>query len=396
MAGCEGTYDLNEITNPRKQLSLSTKGVEYVSGGNDFSLNFTENVIAAGEKDFIVSPLSLQFLLGMLLEGADNRTADEICEVLGYGAGETADVSEYCKSMLEQLPSLDNKTTLDIADAILVGKNYEMLPSYKRSVANYYKAYVESVDFSKSSEVVNKVNNWCRRNTRGMIPKIIDKVYPETFAILLNAMYFNGKWQEKFNKSASGHETFTTESSERKELVMMKQETRFAYGWNDVFQAVRLPYGNGAYSMTVFLPLEGYKVEDIIPSLRQTGWRGFMGSMSSAIVDLWLPRFETEYSIDLPQMLSSMGMPTAFTASADFGKMTNIPVCVSDILQKAIIKVDEEGTEAAVVTIGTMKATSAGPDENGRVVFHADHPFLYVISEASTGAILFTGRFGAK
>jgi len=130
LTGC----DLSVVgieTNPYKDLSLSTKAVEYVEKGNDFSLNFLEKACESSENSFVISPLSLQFLLGMILDGAQGQTADEICNVLGYGAGETDSVNDYCKSMLTQLPKLDGKTTLKIANAILVDKRGELLDSYR-------------------------------------------------------------------------------------------------------------------------------------------------------------------------------------------------------------------------------------------------------------------------
>lgn len=380
-------------TNPYKDLSLSTKAVEYVEKGNDFSLNFLEKACESSENSFVISPLSLQFLLGMILDGAQGQTADEICNVLGYGAGETASVNDYCKSMLTQLPKLDGKTTLKIANAILVDKRGELLDSYRTTVANYYEAYVESVDFTNGPAAVNKVNSWCSRNTNGLITKIIDRIPPDTYAILMNALYFKSKWANPFEKSATEDEDFTNEAGDRSRLKMMKQNKSLSYTWSDVCHAVRLPYGNGAFSMVVVLPEDGHTVADATAYLKKTGWKAFTRSMSSRQVDLWLPRFEAKYEAELNDMLSQLGMPTAFTFSADFSAMTKQPVCIGFIKQKAIIKVDEEGSEAAAVSIGGMKATSAGPDPNGPVVFHADRPFLYFITENSSGAILFSGRY---
>jgi len=392
LSGCD-LSPLGIDTNPRKELSLNTKSIEYIEKGNDFSLNFLNKVCQSSDNSFIISPLSLQFLLGMILDGAQGQTADEICSVLGYGAGDVVSVNEYCKSMLTQLPKLDGKTTLKIANAIMVDKQGELLNSYKNTVANYYEAYVESVDFSNGSAAVNKVNSWCNRNTNGLIPKIIDRIPPQTFAILMNALYFKSKWANPFEKSATSDEDFTNEAGVGSRQKMMKQNKSLAYTWNDVCHAVRLPYGNGAFSMTVVLPEKGYTVNDAVAYLNNTGWKEFSRSMSSRQVDLWLPRFETKYEAELNDMLGQLGMPTAFTPAADFSGMTNQPVCIGFIKQKAIIKVDEEGSEAAAVSIGWMKETAAGPDPDGPVVFHADHTFLYFITENSSGAILFSGRY---
>ncbi|MBO4476610.1 MAG: serpin family protein [Bacteroidales bacterium] len=379
-----------------KELRLSTKAAEYIQKGNDFSLSFMEKINEAEEGSYVISPLSLQYLLGMILNGAKGQTADEICEVLGYGAGETGSVNEYCKSMLTQLPKLDDKTTLKIANAIMVAKRGDLLASYKNTVANYYEAYVESVDFSNTSLALSKINGWCNRNTNGLIPKILDDLSPQTYAVLMNALYFKSKWVKTFDKAATAEEPFISKPGEKIKQKMMKKEEQFAYASNNVFRAVRLPYGNGSFSMIVALPQEGNTVSDVIASLNKTGWKSLAGSMSSRQVQLWLPKFESKFEADLTEMLSKLGMPTAFGPIADFSAMTKEFVCIDMIKQKAIIKVDEEGSEAAAVSIGVIKNTSVGFDPEGTVIFHADHPFLYFITENSSGAILFAGRYNGK
>jgi len=386
-------------TNPYKSLELSTKSSEFIRQGNDFALQFIDKVNSSATGNYVVSPLSLQFVLGMILDGSQGQTADEICEVLGFGAGDVPAVNEYCKSLLDQLPSLDKKTTLKIANAVVVNKQYNLLADYKKTVTNYYDAYVESISFA-GGNAVNKINSWCSRNTAGLIPKIVDNLPDDTIACLLNALYFKSKWQDPFSKSSTSPEVFTNEFGVVSHINTMKKEKRYPYGWNDIFQAVRIPYGNGAFSFVVLLPLEGYKVSDVSEWLRNSGadgWNSFIRTMQSAQVDLWLPRFENEYGIDLVKLLESMGIKTAFNPTqADFSLMTDTGAYVSRILQKAVIKVDEEGSEAAAVTIGTIAPTSAGPDPDGNVVFHADHPFLYLITESSSGAVLFAGRFGGE
>ena len=173
---------------------------------------------------------------------------------------------------------------------------------------------------------------------------------------------------------------------------MMKIEDDFYYQDNDLFRAVSLPYGNGAFSMTVLLPQPKHTVADITASLRKTNGHF---SMFPCEVDLWLPRFETKFHINLNDILSEMGMPSAFSGAADFKAMSDYAGRLSFVQQDAVIKVDEEGSEAAVISsAGIEKATAVGP--GSFVVFHADHPFLYLITEASTGAVLFAGRYGSK
>ena len=383
--------------NPYKSLELSTRSAEFARTGNTFSMEFLSRIDADAEKDYIISPLSMQFLLGMLLDGARGTTADEICSVLGYGEGQTDAVNEYCLSMLKQLPALDKQTKLSIANAIFVDDGWPLLKSYKDAVGQYYRAEVENLDFMNGPASLRRINGWCSDNTNGLVPKVLDEVDPNMLAYLLNAIYFKSQWKEKFPKGATSDEKFTfTDGSTGKVRMMKLAWKSFAYAENDVFQAVRLPYGNGAYSMTVLLPRSGHKTSEIPAYLKKNGVDSFIRGMFHCDVDLWLPKFETKYHIKLNDILSAMGMPSAFDdKSADFKAMSDYALCLSFVQQDAVIKVDEEGTEAAAVSAaGMMKATSVGPGE--RVVFHADHPFIYLITENSTGAVLFAGRYGSK
>ena len=378
--------------NELKPLELSTKAASFVKEGAPFTFEYIERINAEAEKDYIISPLSMQFLLGMILNGARGETLDEICDVLGYGAGETEAVNEYCLSLLRQLPSMDKKTKLEIANAIFVDDGWPLLDSYKSIVGKNYDAKIDNLNFGEIEKSTKIINNWCKDHTNGMIPKILDQVDPAMLCYLLNAMYFKSEWKDKFSKSLTAYEEFTNERGVMSTVKMMKQERRYYYYECDCFQAVRLPYGNGAFSMTVLLPKKGFKVADVAKALRETDWDDLRRSFSSTEVDLWLPRFETKYSIKLNDILSAMGMPSSFdSAKADFKAMSNYAGYLSFVKQDAAIKVDEEGTEAAVVSSAGMMKESAMPADN--VVFHADHPFLYLITEQATGVVLFAGRY---
>lgn len=163
--------------------------------------------------------------------------------------------------------------------------------------------------------------------------------------------------------------------------------SEFQYTENDLYQAIRLPYGNGAYQMTVFLPREDKTVSEVLETLNGSNWQ-FKGSWE--VVDLKLPRFETDTYQPLVDTMKDLGMPSAFSLAAEFPWFCNTPVYISDMFQMAKIKLDEEGTEAAAVTVIEL-TKSAMPEEPKR--FHANRPFLYIISEQSTGAIFFIGQY---
>ena len=386
------------IADTPRSIDLSTKSEAFVRKGNAFAFEFLRRTDSSEKGGFIISPLSMQFLLGMVLDGARGETAGQICEVLGYGSGETEAVNEYCLSMLKALPGLDARTTLAIANAIYVDDGWPLLAKYTDTVGEYYEAAVSNLDFSDGKGSAARINKWCSDRTGGLVPEVIDETDEEMLAYLLNATYFRSSWSSAFPKGSTASEAFYSADGKKTDVVrMMKKNDRLSYFETDILRAVRLPYGNGAYTMTVLLPTDGKTTADVCSALKDTDWSGFTGSMGSAEVDLWLPKFETEFKIRLNDMLSDMGMPYAFDEfKADFKAMSDYALCLSFVQQNAAIKVDEDGTEAAAVSVaGMIKATSAGPADIP-VVFHADHPFLYIISEESTGAILFAGRFTGK
>ena len=377
--------------NPYKAISLDTKGLEYIEKGSAFSYDFISRIEKAAEKDFVVSPLSMQFLLGMILEGAEGATAEEISAVLGYGVGEGEAVNAFCHAMLEQLPALDKATKLAIAGAIFVNELIPLEESYKQTVQQYYGAGIRNLDFFDLKGSADIINKWCSDNTEGLVKKVVDEVSPEMLAYLLNALYFKSGWSEPFKKAMTEEELFAGAAGLEK-LPMMKRFSNISYAETDVFQAVNLPYGNGAFSMTVLLPKEGFSPSDVTRSLKE----GEQLSFSQPKVDLWLPRFETSFNVKLNDILSAMGMPASFDPdNAQFKKMSRYAFYLSYVRQDAVIKVNEEGTEAAAVSSAGMVGATAMPPAEEPVVFHADHPFLYLITESSTGAILFAGRFAA-
>ena len=383
--------------NDRKPIDLTDEEKVFVEAGNDFAFRFLARIDAAEQNNWFVSPVSLQFLLGLVLDGARNETADEICRTLGYPDGQSEAVDAYCRKMLDALPSLDKATKLSLANAIFFNKQMKIQAPYKKRVEKAYDAEVESLDFYQQQACLRVINGWCSRQTNGLIPAVLDEVSPDMFAYLLNALYFKGSWMFPFKKRDTQDRTFTLESGEKKEIPMMMKERKFAYNENDACQAVRMPYGNGAYSMVVLLPKEGHTVTDLIALLNAESWKEMRSHMySNTLINLWLPPFESKYHIKLNDILCEMGMPRSFGPKADFQDMSKDALWLSFVQQDAIIKVDEEGTEAAAVTSAGMVGATAVPEPPRIINFHCDHPFLYLITESSTGTVLFAGKFTGK
>ncbi len=371
-------------------LILGNEQRAAVTQTNDFALNLYRT--QAGMDSRVVSPISVAYLMGMLANGADGSTKAEIMKALCLDGTSLQTLNETYQSIIRSASRLDRQTQVNIANCIAVNKPIALKQDYASAMKTLYDAQVESLDFT-SKKALAAINGWCGKQTNGMIPKIIDTLDPAMAAVLMNAIYFNGTWEAKFDKSDTKTENFRGYTRDIKKVPMMRQEHKFMYTDNSDYAAVRLPYGNGAYAMTVILPAEDKSVSDIVASLDAEGFVKMQNAMDKCVVDLKLPRFTTSTETRLNKPISDLGAPAIFKGSADFSKMSGSSLFVSTMLQKAKIEVSEEGTKAAAVTAAMIAMTALHHEEPRHVVFHANRPFLYVITERSSGAIFFIGQY---
>ena len=421
----EDAVDLGEAKTVVNMLSepipinLTTEQQVFVNDNNQFTMKFlkTVNDVDQNGKSFIYSPLSITYVLGMVNDAATGQTEQELEQTLGFHQGGIKAVNDYCKNLIDNLPKVDNKVTLNIANAIFLNKNYTLKPQFTQDMQTYYDAKAEALDFW-APETLDHINGWCNEKTNGMIPTILDEVDPTMVSYLLNAIYFKADWASKFDQKNTKEETFTTEEGSIK-MPLMHQNVLINYVKNAIFSAVNIPYGNGMWNMTVLLPEEGKTTDDIINHLAACGINGIEGAFceiedgiatmravtfSPYEVDLKLPRYETSSDTDeiegrLVGLMKKMGINRAFyDGLAEIPNMCEAPVYIDMMRQKAKIKVNEEGSEAAAVTVAgvTYKSASSEPKEYPKATFHANRPFVYVIREASSGVILFVGKFTGK
>ena len=395
-------------------IQLTKEQQTFANDNNSFTLNFlkTVNSVDKTGKSFIYSPLSITYVLGMVNDAATDKTERELEQILGFHEGGIQAVNEYCRKLINGLPKVDEKVTLNIANAIFVNKDYTLKQQFQQDTQTYYDATAESLDFS-SPQTLDHINGWCNKKTNGMIPAILDEVKPYMVSYLLNAIYFKADWASKFDQKNTKEETFYPEynylmdiNDNPIKLPLMHQNVLISYIKNDIYSAISLPYGNCRYSMTVLLPEEGKTTYDVIAEMAKDGWKvGFTSLMSAYEVDLKLPRFETSSDTDeldikdgLVGLMKKMGIKLAFDDHlAQIPNMCDVPVYIAMMRQKAKIKVNEEGSEAAAVTVAGMdKMAMSQPKEYPKATFHANRPFVYFISEASSGVILFVGKFTGK
>jgi serpin B len=371
-------------------MNLTRAEQELVNHSNDFAFNLFSKA-QDGKKSQIVSPISITYALGMLNNGAAGETQAQINNVLGFGNAGADSINTFCWKMLNVAPALDPQTRVMIANNIFLNKDFELKPDFIQKAKTFYNAEPETRDFH-DGQTLGVINQWASDHTEQMIKKVLDEnsFNPEAVSYLLNAIYFKGSWSRKFDKASTVDEPFN-HAGDTEELTirpMMHQTAKFEYGENNDLQALRLPYGNGSFQMTVLLPKAETNALPKVPTVEE--WQQMSQRMDSVLVDVKLPRFETDTDIDLKSIMSALGMTNAFDwEKADFRNFCNKSTYIGLMKQSAKIKLDEEGTEAAAVTTIGVYTNSVPISIN----FHANHPFLYIISEKQTGAIFFIGQY---
>ena len=398
-------------------IELTPEQKVFANDNNGFTLNFLKTVNNADKsgKSFIYSPLSVTYVLGMVNDAATGQTEQELEQVLGFHQGGIKAVNEYCKKLIDGLPQTDEKVTLNIANALFVNKNKAKLQTqYQKDMEQYYDATTENLDF-KSPSTLKTINDWANDHTNGMIPSILETVDQNMATYLLNAIYFKADWASKFDAENTEEEKFTATNGTIK-LPLMHQNVLIQYYKNKDYSAIEIPYGKGVWKMTVMLPEEGKTTDDIINRISKSGCLEghiYSANIDDAYrayeVDLKLPRFETSSDTDkltlnggLIALLQQMGIRQVF--DYNISQVPNMcekeNMYISMMRQKAKIKVNEEGSEAAAVTIGGANCTAFTPNpqpvEYPKAIFHANRPFVYAISEASSGVIVFVGKFSGE
>lgn len=389
-------------------LSLTKAENEYAAAGNSFALQLFQ-VLRHNEKNFILSPLSIQYALGMTANGASGETLDQLVKALGFADGQIDQLNAFCNKLLNELPALDLDVTLKLADALLVNEQYPLLPAFRETVEKTYYAVVENISFDDAEKVAARINEWAARNTNGLIDKMIEAqdVSPAAIAYLMNALYFKAGWKTVFKEDLTRNAEFFEGGCIVYEVPIMHTSGEFKYAQMDGFRMLEVPYANGKYAMYILLP-EGEYVGDIpedvpekytfsclMKDLPGMDWQGMLQKLKPVTVQLSLPKFEASSSYLLNEALAQMGAERAFSGQAQFDRMFNDPQVqahISKVLQKARISVDEWGTEAAAVTIVEMEK-NAGFFGEDVVEFNCNHPFAYFIAERSSGIILFEGAY---
>jgi serine protease inhibitor len=337
-----------------------------------------------GRANTIISPLSMTVLLAMLLAGADGDTATEIAKVLHLDNRRDVRVG----ALLRQLSDTD-EATLSVADALWANPQVRLEKDYSDFLTRTFGATLRNGDLG-SPGTARDIDRWAGKNTNGLIKSIAADLGlpdPTVMVVLLNAVYFLGRWTTPFDPADTRPEAF--QGAGNVPMMHLTHES-FGYAERDGYRMLRLPYGkHGRYAMEVMLPDAGHSLTDLRTRLDAAEWRAAVAALQPATMDeVALPKFELRWKAELNQPLMQLGMPSAFGPSADFRPMSPAAPPLSVVVQKTYVRVDEKGTEAAAVSGGAMAALARIGDP---LVFRVDKPFAFTISDQQTGAILFLG-----
>ncbi len=355
-----------------------------------FSLFSAVNSSAEDIENFCISPASAEWALAMTANGARGETAKQMYEALGYpdAAEERTAFNTLQQSNIKTLNN-SNEAKVSVANSIWVNKEIKLKSSFIEENTRFYNATVKNTNFD--TEAIKEINSWCSDKTEGKIKSILNDAAPATQLLLINALYFKAKWSKPFYKEATKDDTFTKANGEKVIVPMMWRQQITNYYEDSIIQATEKSFKNGEYSMLLVLPRKWVSMPEAIDHIAEMYKKGLF-SNKKYNVHLTMPRFRTEFGTSLKPMLNAMGIDDAFTADADFSKISKTPLLINDVIQKSYISVDEDGAEAAAVTAVQMRA--AGLPREELKFLTLDRPFIYAIKSNATGEILFIGKVG--
>jgi serpin B len=379
-------------TEPKRAYDEGKIDNEFVGGMTSFAFDiFRELSREETGQNIFISPLSISAALTMTYNGSGGQTREEMKSVLGYEGFSDLAANDSFENLMPYLTQADEKTIIDISNSIWYREGEAIGEGFLELNKRVFDASIEAIDFQKADSA-DIINGWIEVATKGKIRKMIEPpISPDVVMYLINAVYFKGEWTNAFDEERTYETKFTEESGEQKTVEMMSSKQTVDFGETDDFKIARLPYGNEKLSMYLVLPEGGQTIDELIETLDADRWVEMKESISETEdLVLGIPKFKMDYGIKkLNDNLIAMGMKKAFGAEADFSGIRD-DLFISRVLHKAVIEVNEKGSEAAAVTVVEMLESAAEEDP---AMFVADRPFIFMIADDVHGDILFMGKY---
>lgn len=369
---------------------LNTAERQTLSSANDFAYRaFDKLQQAEPTSNIFISPLSISAALTMAYNGADGTTKDAMKQTLGFQPMTDLEINQSYQSLFALLGGIDSRVTFTAANSIWHAPRVQLAPAFAQTNQTYFGATVQSAPFGNPSAAAT-INNWVSTNTRGKITSILDYTTPDDVMYLINAIYFKGAWTYPFTPSLTRPQPFRLPGGGTRNVNFMTlARGKYLHHQDAQRQLIDLPYGNRQYSMTLIMPQNPADLSSLATSLSSAQLGTWLAAADTTSMELHMPKFSFAYDKELKQMLTQLGMGVVFGGGADFSRMlagNSGGLAISGVKHKAFLEVNEEGTEAAAVTSVGVVNTSVPP----RVV--VDRPFIFLIREKSSNAILFIGQ----
>ncbi|XP_072008778.1 leukocyte elastase inhibitor-like [Engystomops pustulosus] len=386
-----------------------------VTAYNTFAISMYKKLIEHNDANILFSPMSIGTVLTMLFPGTNGNTEFQMANVLNFRkpsrkSSKTSDaiqienVPQVFEEFISNIKQTSNSYSMKIANRLFSEESFHIIQQYSQLIEKHFQAKIQAMNFSQEAERSRKtINTWVEGETDGIIKEILppDSISSLTKLVLVNAIYFKGNWESKFPEKNTEQKPFRMSKSKSKQVQMMFQRNKFNLFYIEELETkvLELPYVNTQLSMIILLPddikdnttgLE--KLENELSYEKLKDWTN-EEVMENTEVEIDLPRIHLEEKYDLKSYLTEMGLGDLF--SEDKADLTGISdkgnLCVSEIFHKAFVKVNEEGTEATAATAGVVTVRMLPIT----VKFQADHPFLFMIRDNQTKAILFLGKFSS-
>lgn len=379
---------------PYRSIAMEddTRAVVDMTGG--FSFDFFREAMKLKDENSAVSPASMAIAMAMVANGDSGESRDDVLRILGLdpATADIAQLNEYCRIMLTELPKLDGRTVCRFANSFWHNPDLKVMKPFSEALGNVYSSDDIAVD-PNGEKGMRCINRWVDNYTNGMIPEFLKEPLNGTDIFLVNATYFKGKWATEFNGEESREGDFRNLDGSRSEATFMHADRLMSHAKTDRVEAISLPFGSGNFEFVAMLPTREEGFGEFLRSVTYGEFKELTEQMHSgqpAHVLLSLPKFQTETDNDMNEVMRGLGLGDSFLRGFN-AMVEGQQTFINKILQAVNIKVDEKGVEAAAATAFGME-TSPGPDPSETIEMNFNRPFLYVIRETSTGTILFMGK----
>jgi serine protease inhibitor len=385
---CNKTTEEILPTEPVK-IDLSSEQINLIQAENKFAFDIFKKIIEStpASRNIIISPLSISYALSMTLNGANGPTREAMLEALRAKGISPDNINNSYKNLSGALLNVDKRVNISIANSVWIENNFIVKKSFTSILTDFY--YAESRSFGVADPMAPKqINSWIESKTNGLIKEMVDKLNDNTVMLLINAIYFKGKWKSQFDPKNTVQKPFYKSDGTSSEVRMMKQTSNFKIFPGQGFILAEFPYGQGNFVMDIILPNVTNGITGIISSLNDGNFNGWINKMAERKTDLTFPRFKYGFKKQLKETLTNLGMGIAFSDNADFSNISDADLLINDVTHQAFIETNEEGSEAAAATIVDIGLTSYPPSN---LILNIDHSFIYIIREITTNTILFMG-----